>query len=127
MVPFHNFDEPLEGYSAHLSSIVNGLPYSSRPSGMVLRDIEGVAVQDLERWRERILEAINLGYVTDYDGRETILDETHGIDILGDIMESSHESKNPEYYGSLHNWGHVLMANILDPDGRFQVNSIFNH
>ncbi|KAG8195462.1 hypothetical protein JTE90_002634 [Oedothorax gibbosus] len=122
MIPFHNFHEPLEGYSAHLSSIVNGLPYASRPEGMTLKDINDVGVQEMERWRERILDAINLGYVTDADGRETILDETHGIDILGDIIESSHESKNPEFYGSLHNWGHVLMANILDPDGRFQNN-----
>ncbi|XP_054722182.1 hemocyanin C chain-like [Uloborus diversus] len=122
MIPFHNFHEPLEGYSAHLSSIVNGLTYASRPEGMRLHDIDGIGVQDLERMRERILDAINLGYVTDADGRETILDETHGIDILGDIIESSHESKNPEFYGSLHNWGHVLMANVLDPDGRYQNN-----
>ncbi|GFW92072.1 hemocyanin C chain [Trichonephila clavipes] len=122
MIPFHNFHEPLEGYSAHLSSFVNGLPYASRPTGMSLHDIHGIGVQDLERWRERILDAINLGFVTDSDGRETILDETHGIDILGDIIESSHESKNPEFYGSLHNWGHVLMANVLDPDGRYQNN-----
>ncbi|KAF8785135.1 hemocyanin C chain-like [Argiope bruennichi] len=122
MIPFHNFHEKLEGYSAHLSSVINGLPYASRPAGMQLHDIHGIGVQDLERWRERILDAINLGSVTDADGRETILDETHGIDILGDIIESSHESKNPEYYGSLHNWGHVLMANVLDPDGRYQNN-----
>uniref|UniRef100_A0A2L2Y4H8 Hemocyanin C chain n=2 Tax=Parasteatoda tepidariorum TaxID=114398 RepID=A0A2L2Y4H8_PARTP len=122
MIPFHNFHEGLEGYSAHLSSIINGLPYASRPSGMSLQDYQGVGVQNLERWRERILDAINLGYVTDADGKETILDETHGIDILGDIIESSHESKNPEFYGSLHNWGHVLISNVLDPDHRFLNN-----
>ncbi|WP_407809600.1 tyrosinase family protein, partial [Staphylococcus aureus] len=43
-------------------------------------------------------------------------------DLLGDIIESSHESKNLHFYGSLHNWGHVMRANITDPDHRFQEN-----
>nr|CCA94924.1 hemocyanin subunit c [Mastigoproctus giganteus] len=122
MVPFHNFHEPLEGYSAHLSSIINGLPYSSRSKGLALHDMHDISVQELERFRERISGAINLGYVTDTHGNEIDLDEHNGIDILGDIVESSHESVNKEFYGSLHNWGHVLMAAVEDPDGKFQCN-----
>ncbi|XP_054723107.1 hemocyanin B chain-like [Uloborus diversus] len=122
MVPFHNFEEPLEGYSAHLSANVNGLPYASRNAGLRMRDRPDCAVQDLERWRERILEAISLGHVVDPNGHETALDEAHGIDVLGHIVESSYESVNVPYYGSLHNWGHVMMASAHDPDGRFKLN-----
>lgn len=47
------------------------------------------------------------------------LEEEDGIDILGNLMEASAISKNPEYYGSLHNLGHDLIAYSHDPDGRF--------
>ncbi|GFT90426.1 hemocyanin B chain [Nephila pilipes] len=122
MIPFHNFREPLEGYSAHLSSNINGLPYSSRNAGRKLADLEECAVQDMERWRERILQSINLGVVVDPNGHETTLDEIHGIDILGNIIESSYDSVNVPFYGSLHNWGHVLFAAAHDPDGRYKLN-----
>ena len=38
MVPFHNFDEQLDGFAPHLTSLVSGLHYASRPSGFSLRD-----------------------------------------------------------------------------------------
>uniref|UniRef100_A0A1W7RAD7 Hemocyanin subunit 3c n=1 Tax=Hadrurus spadix TaxID=141984 RepID=A0A1W7RAD7_9SCOR len=122
MVPFHNFHEPLDGYSSHLHSSINGLPYASRPAGLSLRDLKEVSVLDLERWRDRILSAIHLGYVTKENGEEITLTEAFGIDILGDLVESSYESVNKEFYGSLHNWGHVMMAAIQDPKGKYQTN-----
>lgn len=122
MLPFHNFHEPMEGYSSHLSSEINGMPYAFRPDGSVLKDMREISVQDLERSRERILDAINLGYVVDPNGLETPVDEIHGINILGAIMESSNDSVNKSYYGSLHNWGHVIMSAVDDPDGRYQLN-----
>uniref|UniRef100_A0A2I9LP22 Hemocyanin AA6 chain n=1 Tax=Centruroides hentzi TaxID=88313 RepID=A0A2I9LP22_9SCOR len=122
MIPFHNFDEPLEGYASHLTSLVSGLQYASRPEGYSIHDLSDVDVQDMVRWRERILDAINMHYIVDKDNNKIPLDVDHGTDILGDIIESSDESKNVEYYGSLHNWGHVMMANITDPDHRFQEN-----
>uniref|UniRef100_A0A1E1WWC5 Putative hemocyanin subunit n=1 Tax=Tityus obscurus TaxID=1221240 RepID=A0A1E1WWC5_TITOB len=122
MIPFHNFDEKLEGYAPHLTSLISGLQYGSRPRGFSLRDLKDVDVQDMERWRERILDAIHLGHIHTSKDEEIALDEAHGADILGDIIESSAESRNPEFYGSLHNWGHVLMARIHDPDGRFNEN-----
>nr|CCA94921.1 hemocyanin subunit g [Euphrynichus bacillifer] len=122
MIPFHNFEEHLEGYAPHLTSLISGLNYGSRPEGFSLRDLKDVDVQDMERWRERILESIHLGYVHGHGEERIPLDEKHGTDILGAIIESSFESKNSTFYGSLHNWGHVMMARMHDPDGRFQEN-----
>ncbi|KAG8177965.1 hypothetical protein JTE90_014708 [Oedothorax gibbosus] len=122
MVAFHNFEEELEGYAPHLTSLVSGLHYASRPRGFSLRDLTDVDVQDMERWRERIMEAIDLKHVHDSHGAEVKLDEAHGADILGAIIEASSDSPNKGYYGSLHNWGHVMMARMHDPDGRFQEN-----
>nr|CAC44753.1 hemocyanin subunit 5 [Cupiennius salei] len=122
MIPFHNFEEKLEGYAPHLTSLVSGLHYASRPQGFSLRDLPDVNVQNMERWRERILEAIDLQHVHAANGSEIALDEAHGADILGTIIEASSSSPNKEFYGSLHNWGHVMMARMHDPDGRFQEN-----
>ena len=121
MIPFHNFEEKLDGFAPHLTSLISGLHYASRPSGFSLRDLPDVDVQDMERWRERILEAIDLQHVHAADGSEIPLDEKNGANILGALIEASSASPNKAFYGSLHNWGHVMMARIQDPDGRFQV------
>nr|CCA94915.1 hemocyanin subunit a [Euphrynichus bacillifer] len=120
MIPFHNFEEPLEGYAPHLAHLASGRHYAPRPDHLRLHDVKGVDVLDMMRWRERILEAIHLGHVTDSHGNDIPLDEEHGVDILGALIECSHDSKNPDFYGNLHNLGHVMMAYIHDPDGRFQ-------
>lgn len=120
MIPFHNFEEPLEGYAAHLTHIASGRHYAPRPSGLAMHDLRSVDVQDMQRWTERILEAIHLGKVIDEQGNDIILDEEHGADIIGSLIESSYDSKNRNFYGNLHNWGHVMMAYIHDPDGRFR-------
>lgn len=44
------------------------------------------------------------------------LDEKTGIDILGNIMESSAISVNRAYYGNFHNMGHVFISYSHDPD-----------
>lgn len=47
-----------------------------------------------------------------------MLDERRGIDILGNIMESSILSVNRDLYGDLHNLGHVFLSYAHDPDHR---------
>nr|CAZ66717.1 hemocyanin subunit 5a [Pandinus imperator] len=122
MTPFHNFHEKLEGYSPHLTSLISGLNYASRPAGLSMHDITDIDVQDMIRWRERVLDAIHVGHVQDEHGKEIPLDAEHGIDILGALLESSYDSTNRGYYGTLHNWGHVILARVHDPDGRHREN-----
>lgn len=43
-----------------------------------------------------------------------LLDEK-GIDVLANTVEASALSCNQPFYGSLHNCGHILTANISDP------------
>ena len=52
------------------------------------------------------------------DGSFKKLDDVSGIDILGNLVESSIISKNRSYYGSLHNYSHDAIALCHDPDGR---------
>jgi hypothetical protein len=49
------------------------------------------------------------------------LNDSAGIDILGSLVEPSQESAHPEYYGALHNYGHILLGRITDPKGKFDV------
>lgn len=46
------------------------------------------------------------------------MDEVRGIDILGDIVEATSLSINPQLYGNLHNMGHNMIAFSHDPDHR---------
>lgn len=52
-------------------------------------------------------------------GNTIQLDEVHGIDILGDVVEASSLSPNPNLYGSLHNHGHTVISYAHDPEGTY--------
>lgn len=43
------------------------------------------------------------------------LDDVTGIDILGNMMESSELSPNRQLYGNLHGFGHLMLSYIHDP------------
>ncbi|XP_071447876.1 phenoloxidase 2-like [Hetaerina americana] len=120
-----NLREPIEeGYFPKLDTQVASRNYPPRPSGTRLSDINREADQirfdiaDLERWRDRIIEAIHLGRVINQKGEVVELTEEGGIDLLGDIVEASILSINPNLYGNLHNLGHFLLALPHDPDQR---------
>lgn len=61
------------------------------------------------------------------NGRQVPLDEERGIDILGNIIESSTISPNREYYGDIHNMGHIFIGYAHDPDNRHLVGIINIH
>ena len=56
-------------------------------------------IPDMERWRDRFLEAIHQGSYTDARGQRNALDENTGIDVLGNMMEASLLTPNANYYG----------------------------
>ncbi|XP_013776190.1 hemocyanin AA6 chain-like, partial [Limulus polyphemus] len=120
--PLDNWHKELEGYGPHLCSLLNGLHYGMRPSGLKIHDISDIDIYEMNRWVERVLEAISLGYVVDSEGNEVSLNAQNGTDILGDLIEASTESLNQKYYGSIHNWGHVMLAAVHDPVGKYKEN-----
>ncbi|CAL1276507.1 unnamed protein product [Larinioides sclopetarius] len=104
------------------NTLLSGYEYTNRPSGLSLADVKGIAsVQDIIRWRERILEAIDLGVVINKNGNDIVLTPEKGINILGAMVEASYESVNEKYYGNIHNQMHNLISLITDTDGRFKV------
>ncbi|EDS34231.1 phenoloxidase subunit 1 [Culex quinquefasciatus] len=123
---FTNFRETIpEAYFPKMLRSSNNRSYPGRHRNIALQDVNRidngtiVQVNDLERWRDRILEAIDQGFVLDNSGNRIPLDEQKGIDVLGDVVEASKLSPNQRLYGSLHNMGHNLIAYIHDPDYRY--------
>lgn len=123
---FNNWREPIpEGYFPKLDSQIASRTWPARPSGTLLKDISRQAdqvtfdIQTLERFRDRIYEAIHTGAVVNGKGERIPLTEKDGIDILGNLMEASILSQNPKLYGDLHNMGHVAISFAHDPDHRY--------
>ncbi|XP_043289152.1 uncharacterized protein [Venturia canescens] len=123
---FNNIREPIpEGYFPKLDSLVSSRAWPSRPSGTQLKDVNRPAdnvafdLQDLERWRDSMFNAIHSGSVTNTRGETIRLTEKDGIDILGNMMEASILSPNRNVYGDLHNLGHVAISYCHDPDHRY--------
>ncbi|MGO3871425.1 MAG: hypothetical protein ACTJH7_15175 [Alcaligenes sp.] len=86
---------PLETSLANVGQTVDniaplGIRNATRPLGLRLDQIADATIMDMERWRERLLYAIDLGYVLDSSGMEITLDTTErGIDILGSLIENT--------------------------------------
>ncbi|KAG4073757.1 hypothetical protein HA402_000981 [Bradysia odoriphaga] len=97
--------------------------YPPRVANMTLQDVNRtdavVEVADIERWRDRIYNAIDQGQVIDSKGKAISLNGLQGIDILGDIVESSALSPNKLVYGDLHNQGHNLISFVHDPEQKY--------
>lgn len=124
--PLNNLREAIpEGYFPKIIRSVNNRAYPSRVDNSVLKDLNRVEddtyveIADLERWRDRIHQAIDQGYVVEQGtGRQVPLDLERGIDHLGNILENCALSPNRQLYGNLHNMGHNVISYVHDPDSR---------
>ncbi|CAL4121185.1 unnamed protein product [Meganyctiphanes norvegica] len=115
------WDRPIvEGFAPHTTYKYGG-EFPARPDNTNFEDVEGVAkIRDLMIWEDRIRDAIAHGYVTASDGTTIDILNDKGIDILGDLIESSTYSVNPYYYGALHNTAHIVLGRQGDPKGKFK-------
>lgn len=102
MKPLSNLRERIpEGYFPKIVRGLNNRAYPPRPDNSLLQDVnrddDSVEIGDLERWRDRIHQAIDQGYVVEHGtNRQIPLDETNGIDVLGDVLEASALSPNKQ-------------------------------
>ncbi|KAH8401002.1 hypothetical protein KR009_002361, partial [Drosophila setifemur] len=123
--PFNNLREPIaEGYFPKMDSLVASRAWPPRFESTKLSDLNreadqlNVEIGDLERWRDRIYEAIHQGFVMDERGTRIALDEAKGIDHLGNMIEASILSPNRVLYGDLHNNGHTFISYAHDPSNK---------
>lgn len=123
-----NLREPVpEAYFPKLDALISSKNWSSRQSNTILQNLNRptdqvvIDVQEVERWRDRILDAISLGHAVRENGERVPLDEVKGIDVLGNMVEASILTPNSKVYGDMHNYGHLLLAYCHDPDNRYLV------
>lgn len=113
-----------EAYFPKLLRSSHSRTFPPRFENSVLKDVNRPGdsavseIGDLERWRDRIYQAIDQGFVETPDRQRVDLDEVRGIDILGDMIEPSELTPNANLYGSLHNTGHDIISFVHDPDNR---------
>lgn len=114
-----------EGYFPKIIRSSNNRAYPPRHGNALLSDVNRVEdetvveLADIERWRDRIYQAIDEGYVVDTSGNRISLAGSEGIDILGDVVEASSLSPNRLLYGNLHNQGHNVISYVHDPDQKY--------
>ncbi|KAJ0173370.1 hypothetical protein K1T71_011546 [Dendrolimus kikuchii] len=121
-----NFREPIaEAYFPKMESQVASRAWPPRFANSYLRDLNRatdqvrVEILDLENSRDRFLQAIDKMAIQLPSGRDQPLDETTGIDVLGNLMESSSLSRNRPFYGNMHNLGHIFIAYCHDPEHKY--------
>ncbi|KAJ8679166.1 hypothetical protein QAD02_014953 [Eretmocerus hayati] len=124
--PLTNLREPIqEGYFPKLDTAVAARSWPGRPRNFSLFDLNRVAdglvvsLDDMERLRDRVIEAIRTRRVRNSQGVTITLTDETGIDVLGNMIEASSLSPNQDFYGSLHNRGHVIIGYCHDPDHRY--------
>lgn len=110
----NNFRDAIqEGYFPKLDSLIASRSWPARPDNSILRDINReldqikVDISDMERWRDRIFEAIHQAAAVDSNGNRIPLDGVRGIDILGNMIESSILSPNAQFYGDIVSYNHI--------------------
>ncbi|KAJ8019067.1 Hemocyanin AA6 chain [Holothuria leucospilota] len=120
--PYVNWSRPIqEGYNPHLTDYYGSKRFSARPANMFLADSwqdpqKPVLVSELMYHYNRLLDAVNTGHFKKVDNEKIEVE----IDSLGAAVESSCSSPNKALYGSVHNDGHDLLAQVTDPDGRYK-------
>ncbi|KAK3870541.1 hypothetical protein Pcinc_024238 [Petrolisthes cinctipes] len=117
-----HWDRPIkDGFAPHTSYKFGG-EFPTRPDNKAFDDVDGVArMSDMIITESRIRDAIAHGYIEKEDGTHVNIDDVHGIDVLGDVIESSVYSPNAAYYGALHNQAHRVLGAQADPHGKFNM------
>ncbi|KAK7028968.1 hypothetical protein SK128_013874 [Halocaridina rubra] len=117
-----HWDEPIvEGFAPHAMYKYGG-EFPPRPDNVYFEDVDGVArVRDMLITETRIRDAIDHGYIVKKDGTKIDIMNDEGINILGNIVESSMYSPNIQYYGQLHNLAHIMLGRQGDPHGKYNM------
>lgn len=116
-----NFRDPLvHGHFPKLANM-SGEAYVGRPDNVRLSDVSRedrkVEIKQLERWEDRVYYAVHSNsYINANSEHQTFGDD--GIDVLGNILESSDLTPNKRVYGDLHNLAHIAVSVCHDPDGK---------
>ncbi|KAL1138656.1 hypothetical protein AAG570_008718 [Ranatra chinensis] len=114
-----------EGYFPKLDTLVSSKNWPPRFSNIRLR--VGIAIirivlhtiQDIIELHPLFFRFMSIMEHLPFKRKTVSLNNSRGINILGNTVESSVLSVNANFYGNLHNFGHLAIAFCHDPDNRF--------
>lgn len=120
-----HFNKCEEGYYPKLDSSLGSRYIAGRPDFADFQDVnqDGLVVttQKLELWLNRIRNCISKGYIELEDDKVLKLTLETGCDEIGNLLEANSTlSKNYGFYGDAHNYGHILLANMHDPNQTYK-------
>lgn len=123
--PFEDWHDDIdEGYASHLIIDSTGYNYMFRPDDLHLSDLTHISKDELKEYKERIADAIDLGYVIAKNRTKIpIREDPFGTDILGHMIESTRQTLNRPYYGNLHCNAHEIAARITDPREKYSLDN----
>jgi tyrosinase len=119
----------METYYSHLSDRNSQSNYTDRAPNSTLKDIAiyldigqdsfwlNSSVNADSSLRDLIHQDIRNGHLISSDGSLIGLDRLNGTDLLGESVESSVWTVNPQRYSEsgIHNNGHALISYVMDP------------
>lgn len=129
---------PFETSVANIGQVVDNIAPleiadALRPIGLI-RDEAAVDIEILERLRERIISAIDLGHIVDSSGVEITLDTAeHGIDILGSLIENANlplnagQAAGTLLHGVSDTVGSARGLLYNDPNNPYPISSTLNN
>ncbi|XP_008558555.1 hexamerin [Microplitis demolitor] len=97
-------------YHPHLYC-TNGLQFAGRSHEITLTPYYADLVRNVHALEQRIVDAIDSGYVITPQQSFLSLFHPQGLNILGEIIEGTGKSINPRYYGSYQAVAHQLLGN----------------
>ncbi|XP_022907908.2 phenoloxidase 1-like [Onthophagus taurus] len=123
VIPWSDWHTPIkEAYFPKLDSQVAARVWPARMENQQIRNINrdniSATIGELIQWNSRIADGIDSGEVRTKTGFMKLTEDS-GIDVLGNMVEASVLSPNQDYYGDLHNMGHVFISLAHDPDFRY--------
>ena len=117
--PGIGWDDPLpEGFDGDLANCSARPPNMSIPDSVTFQSQTHILTSDMENYHDLLKRAIDENNLQAPNG--TMVDMT--MDILGCTVEAGNCSVNYQLHGSIHNFGHIVLALVNDPDESKDIN-----
>nr|QCC26458.1 hexamerin 2 precursor [Lepidocampa weberi] len=105
----------------------NGEEFPVRYDDMEIKDVHDkkygkILVRDVQDYERRIRSAIDKQFVLKGEYQVQSLNNTEGVNVLGQIIYGAHENQEAHhYYGKLNTYSHALLGRIVDPEGKYNM------
>nr|AGR40404.1 hexamerin 1 precursor [Lepidocampa weberi] len=105
----------------------NGEEFPVRYDDMEIQDVHDkkygkVLVRDVRDYERRIRSAIDKQFVLKGEYQVQSLNNTEGVNVLGQIIYGAHNNEEAHhYYGNLNVYSHALLGRIVDPEGKYNL------